>query len=385
VNPRLKENLVGYALIAPFLLFFCVFLLGPFVYAFHLSFRATTIYSDWYNRLGTMTFVGVRNYTDLLFHDADFWWSMLMTLYYAVLTIPTSIALSLLLAVLLTSRMHFKGLFRTGFFLPQVLDLLVIGIIWMLLFSPQSGAIDRVIRALLGGLSVAQRSALTMALGLVLAAALAWLINAWLRARLLYEERFATEIGPKLIWLGLTVLLAVPLVLLARGFDGRVVQPYFSAQRVGLLDNRWTVLPVIALVVVLKGVGLGMILFLTTIQQIPASVYEAAEVDGANPGQKLFLITLPLVRPIILFLSITGLMAALNAFTEVYAMTFDRGGPPVDFLGQTVLSANLTGYYLWMNFRDQSYGIAAALSFILLAVALIVSLANVALLREREA
>jgi ABC-type sugar transport system permease subunit len=187
------------------------------------------------------------------------------------------------------------------------------------------------------------------------------------------------------MWLVLTVLLAVPMALLAHAFDEDVKQRYFAEQPLGLLDNPVTVMPVIALVVVLKGVGLGMILFLTTIHQIPQSVYEAAEVDGASARQRTFLITLPLVRPIILFLSITGLMLTLNAFTEVYAMTFDRGGPPMEFMGETVRAAKLTGYYLYVNFRDQFYGRAAALSFILLAVALVISLANFALLRERDA
>lgn len=377
---------MGFAFIAPFCLFFGIFLLGPFLYSFWLSLRATDIYADWYNRIGSMTYVGLGNYVELL-HDAEFWWSLLMTLYYAALTIPTSIALALTLAVCLSSPMtRFKGLFRTGFFLPQVLDLLVIGIIWMLLFNTPNGAIDRIVRALLGGLSAEWRTALVMIAAIVLAGGLAYLINQWARSRFLYEERFATELAPLIVWIALTVIIAAPAVFLSVGFDRLVVQRYFgtpdSPQILGLLDNPVTVMPVIALVVVLKGVGLGMILFLTTIQQIPQSVYEAAEVDGANARQRAFLITLPLVKPIVLFLSITGLMATLNAFTEVYAMTFDTGGPVTEFAGESVRAAKLTGYMLWVNFRDFFYGRAAALSFILMAVALVISLGNFALLRE---
>lgn len=132
---RPRENAIGFALIAPFVLFFTVFLLGPFLYSFWLSLHEVSIYSDWYDRLGTMDFVGLRNYAELLFDDPEFWWSMLMTLYYAVLTIPTSIVFALVLAILLNSRIRAAGLFRTGFFLPQVVDLLVVGIIWMLLFK----------------------------------------------------------------------------------------------------------------------------------------------------------------------------------------------------------------------------------------------------------
>lgn len=457
---RPRENAIGFALIAPFVLFFTVFLLGPFLYSFWLSLHEVSIYSDWYDRLGTMDFVGLRNYAELLFDDPEFWWSMLMTLYYAVLTIPTSIVFALVLAILLNSRIRAAGLFRTGFFLPQVVDLLVVGIIWMLLFKTPEGALDRIIRNALGGLGDSGRLSLCMAAGLLLAGAFALVAGTWSRERLLADEqassrpmaallslaflvplllgaswltaRLAPEAGAApggasaqakalsvavtllasltlgtlaalllrqivalerrtgndLVrhahWATLTLMLCVPLVVAAAGFNRAVVTPFFARQPVGLLDNPVTLLPVIALVMVLKNVGLGMILFLTTIQQIPKSVYEAAEVDGATARQQAFLITLPLVRPIILFLSITGLMATLNAFTEVYAMTFDSGGPPTDFLGETVRSGKLTGYYLWTSFRDFFYGRAAALSFILMAVALLVSAANVAVLRERE-
>jgi ABC-type sugar transport system permease subunit len=223
-----------------------------------------------------------------------------------------------------------------------------------------------------------------LAAAVVLASLLGFAGAAVCRLLVAWERRTANDALRHLLWLALTFMLSLPLILVAKGFDARVMAPFLSRQPLGLLDNPITLMPVISFVVVLKGVGLGMILFLTTIQQIPTSVYEAAEVDGASARQRAFLITLPLVRPIILFLSITGLMATLNAFTEVYAMTFDRGGPPTEFLGETVRSGKLTGYYLWTSFREQFYGRAAALSFILMAVALVVSGLNVAALRDRE-
>lgn len=98
----------------------------------------------------------------------------------------------------------------------------------------------------------------------------------------------------------------------------------------GLLGNPWTVLPVIALAMVLKGAGFGMILFLTAIQNIPGDLYEAADLDGATAYDKLVHITLPFVKPIILFMLITGVTGSLNAFTEIYAMTGGEGGPATE-------------------------------------------------------
>ena len=89
-----------------------------------------------------------------------------------------------------------------------------------------------------------------------------------------------------------------------------------------------TAMPAVVLVNVLKGAGFGMILYLSALQNIPASLYEAAEIDGATWWQRFRRITLPLLRPITLFMVIVGTISCLNAFVEVYAMTC--GGPNVD-------------------------------------------------------
>ncbi|MFH0792695.1 MAG: sugar ABC transporter permease [bacterium] len=303
-----RENLTGYLLIAPFLIFFGVFLFYPIFYSFYLSLHKTTIYSDWYNKIGDMRFVGFGNYSTLLFHEFDFWWSILMTLAYAALTIPAGIVLSLLLALALNKRVRCAPVFRSGFFLPQVLDLLVIGIIWTMIYAKDYGLLDTVFKKL---------------------------------------------------------------------FNSHI----FSQ---GVLATPATILPCIALAMVLKGAGLGMILFLATIQQIPRSLYEAAEVDGASGWRRLTHITLPLVKPIILFMVITGIIGSLNAFTEIFAMTNDTGGPSALVAGHAVKPANIAGYYLYVSFREYFYGKAAAISFLLLIVALIVSGLNYVFLRSEK-
>ena len=124
-----------------------------------------------------------------------------------------------------------------------------------------------------------------------------------------------------------------------------------------------------------------MILFLTAIQNISVSVYEAADIDGASEWQKLINITFPLVKPIVLFMTITGTIACLTAFTEIYAMTVNTGGPTVQVWGETLKSANLSGYYLYRSFVDGFYGKAAAISFVLLAIALTISIINMKFLK----
>ncbi len=295
-----RDNIVSYLFIAPFLLVFIIFLGYPVVYSFYISLFKTTIYSDWYNKFSTMKFVGLYNYK-MVITDPDFLWSLSVSLIYAVLTIPTGIVLSLIMAVILSRKIAGVRIYRTGFFLPYVLDIFVVGVIWLFLYSPKGGVLDNLFH-----------------------------------------------------YIGVKV---------------------FSEK--GFLGNSVTALPSIALAMVLKGMGFGMILFLSSIQNIPKSVFEAAEIDGVNPFQKVWYIIVPLVKPIILFLIITGTIAALNAFTEIYAMTINTGGPSITALGHTFRSCKLSGYYLFRTFDEAFYGKAAAISYLLLIVALILSIINI--------
>ena len=139
---KIRESLVAYLFLAPFLVIFIVFLGYPVLYSFYLSLRNTTFSSDWYHVFTSMKFVGLENYRELIFNDARFWWSLYRTLCYAAMTIPASIAIGLLLAILLNNKLRARGFFRSAFYLPNVLDLYVIGTIWVLIFSPNYGLVD---------------------------------------------------------------------------------------------------------------------------------------------------------------------------------------------------------------------------------------------------
>ncbi|AXA35851.1 MAG: sugar ABC transporter permease [Candidatus Sumerlaea chitinivorans] len=173
-----------------------------------------------------------------------------------------------------------------------------------------------------------------------------------------------------IIWLLLYNPTEGPLAALFRWFGIE----WFTKH--GFVDNPVTILPSIAFAMVLKGMGFGMVLFLTALNNIPESVFEAAEIDGANARQKLFYVTIPLLRPMILFMSVTGLVGVLNAFSEFYALTRSGGGAAFSFMGTTVQSARVSGFYLYQLFDNASYGHAAAMSFILLVIALVITWLN---------
>lgn len=293
-----RQSIVSYLFLSPFLTVFVVFLAFPILYSLYLSLCQKTGYS-----ISDLKFVGLLNYQEL-FTDAEFWWSLLMTLYYAILTIPTGIFFSLILALLLNNHLPGKLFFRSVFFLPNVLDLLVVGIIWKLLYTS-------------GG----------------------------------YVSNFLEAAG--------------------------------ITMKSGVLGNPWTALMGISVAMVLKGAGFGMILFLAALQNISESVFEAAEIDGAGAFQKFFKITLPLLNPVILFMIITGTMSALNAFTEIYAMT-DAGGPVVLLSGKTLGATKLTGYYLFSKWEAHKYGYAAAMSYVLLIITVVISLINSRIMRRED-
>ena len=132
-----RDDLTAYLLISPFLVLFTVFLAYPVGVSFFLSMKKVTVTTDWFHVFDAMTPCGFENYRRLLTEDVEFWFSLVMTGYYAVLTIPGGIVLSLALALLLSNRIRGVALFRTAFFLPNVLDPLVVGMVWVILLAPQ--------------------------------------------------------------------------------------------------------------------------------------------------------------------------------------------------------------------------------------------------------
>jgi ABC-type sugar transport system permease subunit len=290
-----------------------LFLVFPIGYSLLLSFHETTLVTAWADPFGTMVFVGLDNYYNLL-SDVRFWWSVVAMMIYAIILIPSSILASLLLALAVNPKLPGYRALRSAFFLPHVFDVFIVGTIWLLIYNP-GGLLSKLIAG------------------------------------------FINQIG-----------LGGPT----------------GVETVALLDNPYTVLPSIALAMLLKGMGFGMVLFVTALNNIPDSVFEAADIDGANEFQKFWYVTIPLLKPMILFQSVTGLMGVLNAFTEFYAMTNATGGTTVELLGNTVQVARVAGFHLFRFFSEQQYGHAAAMSFLLLILALMISFVQFRFLGERK-
>ncbi|HOJ93975.1 MAG TPA: sugar ABC transporter permease [Fervidobacterium nodosum] len=114
-----------------------------------------------------------------------------------------------------------------------------------------------------------------------------------------------------------------------------------------------------------RGLGYYMVIYLAGLQNIPSEIYEAARVDGANSNQMLFKITLPLLKPTILFCFTISTLAALKVFEEIFLLT--QGG------SETVTMMYLIYDYAFVRYK---FGISAAASVILSFVLLIFTIIN---------
>ena len=134
---------------------------------------------------------------------------------------------------------------------------------------------------------------------------------------------------------------------------------------IGLESVRWFADPLAALWMLITlsvwQFGSSMLIFLAGLKNIPPSLYEAASVDGANPPQRFFRITMPLLTPVILFNTIMQTIAAFMTFIPAYIISKGEGGP----LDGTLLYS----LYLFRRafvFYDMGY--ASAMAWILLMI-----------------
>ena len=253
---------VFWVFVGPFLIGLAVFTIVPIAWSAVLSF---------FNARNTVTptdFVGLRNYVDML-TNSDFLHSLLTFTVFAAFIVPTTLAVSLALALLVNRLRFARAFFRSVFFLPAACSYVVAALIWKL--SIFSGVRFGLANTVLGWFGVDQ---------------VPWLSSA----------------SPPWYW--------VPLVSLRLWLQ----------------------------------VGFYMILFLAGLQRIPTELYEAAYVDGANPGWQTFrYITFPQLRATTVAVLLLNLIAAYQAFDEFYNLMGSAAGyppfarPPLVYLYFTAL------------------------------------------------
>ena len=271
----MKTSTAGWLFAAPALTVIGLFFGLPVVAALALSLTDFDIYA--LADPGNLRFVGIGNYVGLL-QNPLFWKSLGNTLYFVIVGVPLSVAMSLGAALLLHSKAgRFKPFFRTAYFAPVVTTVVAVAVIWRYLFHTKYGLVN-------WGLS---------ALGI-----------------------------DAIDWLG---------------------------------DPHWA-MPTIILFAVWKNFGYNMIIFLAGLQSIPEDLYEAARIDGANAWKQFRHVTLPMLGPVLLLVSILTMAGYFQLFAEPYVMT--QGGP---------LESTKSVLYLMYEegFKWWNLGNASAVAFLL--------------------
>ena len=132
------------------------------------------------------------------------------------------------------------------------------------------------------------------------------------------------------------------------------------------LENVWWARISLSLLVIWAWLGYNMVIMLAGLQTISKDLVEAATIDGANPVQAFFRITVPLMKPIILFSVILSTIGSFGLFSEVYSLTV--GGRP--------MNATLTPIvYIWQQaFQHYKFSYASAVSYVYFAIIIVLTL-----------
>ena len=140
-------------------------------------------------------------------------------------------------------------------------------------------------------------------------------------------------------------------------------------------SNAWTARAVIIIALIWRWTGYNMVFYLSGMQNIEYSIYEAAKIDGASPLQTFFKITVPLLKPMILLTTITSTNGTLQLFDESLNLT--NGGP-----GKSTMT--MSHYIYNMSFvQSQNFGYAAAMSILILIMVAILALLQMKVGDER--
>ena len=278
---RQKRTLFGYAMFAPFFILFTVFVLLPVVWGFIISFTH-------YNLVQPMTFAGLENYRRMITEDSQFIKALSNTLMFVVTLGPFNFIFSFFIAWVI-SRIKYRNVFAMLFYVPSVLGVSVIQLIFTLLFSnDQNGLVNSIL--------------------------LKW---DFIRTPILFKTY------PQYI---------VPLV-------------YFLAM--------W------------QSLGNGFLVNLAGLFSVPEERYEAAAIDGVrNRFQELIYITLPSMKPQLLYTVITTSVAVFN-FNDI-GMAVAAFPSPEDCVRTLVTHINDHGFVRY------ELGYASAIAFLLFLMSFLV-------------
>ncbi len=147
------------------------------------------------------------------------------------------------------------------------------------------------------------------------------------------------------------------------------------SEPINWLTSTSTSLFAVMIVTIWKGLGYYMVIYLAGLQSIPDDLYEAADIDGASKWKQIWHITVPLLMPSIMIVTIMSSISAMKVFEEIYVMT---GGGPLN-------SSKTLVFYIYQEaFEKLQMGYASAAGVVLFLITLIFSIINIKFMNKKE-
>jgi ABC-type sugar transport system permease subunit len=209
---------------------------------------------------------------------------------------------------------------------------------------------------------------LGMSIGPTLGLLTALMLNQRVRFRSIFRTAYYLPVMTSLV-----VVSTIWVMLYNQNGLFNTILQNLGLPKVGWLSDPQVALVSIAIASIWQGFGFETVVFLAALQSIPRELYEAACIDGAGNWAQFRYITIPSLKPVILFVYIIGIIGSYQVFDQVFVMT--SGGP--------VYSTSTIVYYLYDKFRDLRLGYASAIAYILFAILVIFSYLQMRLSRER--
>jgi len=296
---RNQETLSGWLFLAPFLLSLVVFFLWAVFRTFWFSFTD-------YDLFGAPNFIGLENYYRLI-SDNLFLFALRNSISFAAIVTTVQTVLSLVLALLVNSAMRAKGLVRTVFYFPSIMSSAAMTLIFLWLFQRQG-----LMTSLVGNV---------MNLRWIIASFFTLVVFTQL-ALVAFARRKYSDVGmfdPYFLLVSTIAAILGTIIIRIGGFvpvyNEKFLISWLNTKQVFLFMPRtlWSV----ALMNIFTTVPTLMLLFLAGLQSIPATLYEAAKIDGANPVQRFFSVTLPSLNSVTFAVVTLGLIGTLQMFDQV--------------------------------------------------------------------
>jgi ABC-type sugar transport system permease subunit len=316
---RHQRALIPYLYIAPFFVLFLIFGVFPIIYSFYTSLLKGL-------GLGPKTFYGLGNYA-YLFQDPRYLRAFWNTVYFTLASIFVLSPLALLLALALQSVFvtpRLRGFYRLIYFLPVVTSSVIIAVLFARVFDQRYGLLNQFLSGL-GPLAAWQHD--------------------WLR-----DQARVLGFG----WL--QPVRNVPVI-------GDIIKASTVVWTALFIMNVWNF------------IGINALYWTAGLNSIDQELYEAAAIDGANAWQRFWTVTLPLLRPMTLFIIIQAIAGSFGVFAQPFLLT---GGGPSD------ATMTLSLYLYTQGFSIGNFGYANAIGYSMAVITLVLSVLNLWLFREQE-